>query len=72
MQKIDIKKMHIKFIEDLQGEVFCIGIAQDILYKQKQHYIINEPNMFSDSVETKSKWRNSDVVPVCYGEFCDY
>jgi hypothetical protein len=31
----DVKKVFIKFLEDVQGEVFCTGMINDILYLPK-------------------------------------
>ena len=77
--KIEIKRIQIKFVEDITGEVFFIGIINDLLYMPKGGIPYNpmrsdESSMFSGSkiIQERSKWKAAEVLPVCYGEFCDY
>jgi len=57
--RVDVKKVRMKFMEDIAGEVYLLGV-EDTIYSMPK------------GQEEGQKWKGPDVLPVCYGEFCDY
>ena len=81
--KVEIKRIQIKFVEDIYGELFFIGIINDILYFPKGINMnqtpfpviqLDDSALFGGSriMNDKTNWKNGDRLPVCYGEFCEY
>ena len=85
--KMDIKKLILKCVEDMTGEIFCTGLMDEVFYLPRG--VLFEPGMSNEVYlnrmytshliyraakvkPDRHKWKSAEVLPVCYGEFCDY
>ncbi|CDW76483.1 UNKNOWN [Stylonychia lemnae] len=82
---IDIKRIQIKFIEDLQGEIVFLGIKDELVYTMKGPALeissvkSNQKNNddFEGFNSTKiikdhKQWKSSKIERICYGKFCQF